>query len=579
MNSRIAAVLLSAAAFSANLPKEALRPESFTYQVPAEALRDMRDAVSLFSNDQGTLFRFYSGVSPSRPRVLRQFYAAWDTALDAIDFEALNHDGKVDWLLLRNLIASDRKRLDARERRMDEISGLVPFRLEVGSLWEARQRVDPIDPAKTAASLNRIRLDIEALTSKLPSMQVKKTTANRAAASVAELRGVLDRWYKFYDGYDPNFSWWNADPHKRLDTALQAYSTQIRDKLVGVKAGDKDTIIGDPVGRARLIEDLQAEFIPYTPEELIAIANTEFAWCEKEMLRASHDLGFGDDWKKALEHVKGLYVPPGEQANLVRNLALEAADYVSKNDLVTVPALAREMWRMDMMSAEAQKKNPFFLGGDTIIVSYPLASMSHDEKMMSMRGNNPYFSRATVHHELIPGHWLQEYMNSRYRSYREFNTPFWIEGWSLYWEMLLYERGFASSPEDRVGFLFWRMHRCARIIFSLNFHLEKMTAQECVQFLVDKVGHEKENAAGEVRRSFEGDYPPLYQIAYMMGALQFRALNHELVRSGKMNVREFHDTILKLNQMPVEMVRASLTNQKLTRDFHTSWKFAGEVKP
>jgi Bacterial protein of unknown function (DUF885) len=438
MNLRFAAVLISAAAFCANLPKEALRPESFAYEVPAEARAarpatgDLRDAVSLFSADLGSLFRFYSGgVSLARSHSLRQFFAAWDAALDRIDFDALNENGKVDWLLLRNRIASDRKRLRANERRMDEISALAPFRQTVVALWESRQRVDPIDPTKTAASLNQIRLDIEALTSKLSSMQVKKTTANRAAASVTDLRGVLRRWYEFYNGYDPSFSWWTADPYKRLETAMEAYSVQIREKLVGVQAADKDTIVDDPIGRERLMEDLQSEFIPYTPEELIAIANVEFAWCEKEMLRASRDLGFGDDWKKALEHVKGLYVPPGEQANLVRNLALEAADYVMKNDLVTVPPLARETWRMNRMSAEAQKMNPFLMGGDVITVSYPLASMSHDEKMMSMRGNNPYFSRATVHHELIPGHWLQEYMTSRYRTYRDFNTPFWIEGWSL----------------------------------------------------------------------------------------------------------------------------------------------------
>ena len=28
-----------------------------------------------------------------------------------------------------------------------------------------------------------------------------------------------------------------------------------------------------------------------------------------------------------------------------------------------------------------------------------------------------------------------------------------------------------AAPEDRVGMLFWRMHRAARILFSLNFHL------------------------------------------------------------------------------------------------------------
>jgi hypothetical protein len=31
--------------------------------------------------------------------------------------------------------------------------------------------------------------------------------------------------------------------------------------------------------------------------------------------------------------------------------------------------------------------------------------------------------------------------------------------------------------------LFWRMHRAARIIFSLNFHLRKMTAQESIDYL------------------------------------------------------------------------------------------------
>ena len=147
--------------------------------------------------------------------------------------------------------------------------------------------------------------------------------------------------------------------------------------------------------------------------------------------------------------------------------------------------------------------------------------MTHEQKLMSLRGNNRHFSRATVLHELIPGHHLQGFMTDRYRPYRRvFRTPFWLEGWALYWEMTL-DKGFPRSPEDRVGFLFWRMHRCARIIFSLKFHLEQMTPQECIDFLVDRVGHERENATAEVRRSFNGDYGPLYQCAYMLGAIQF----------------------------------------------------------
>ena len=158
-------------------------------------------------------------------------------------------------------------------------------------------------------------------------------------------------------------------------------------------------------------------------------------------------------------------------------------------------------------------------------------------------------------------------MNARYQPQRSmFGTPFWTEGWAVYWEMVLFQRGFPRSPEDRVGLMFWRMHRCARVTFSLGFHLGKMTPPECIDFLVEKVGHERENATAEVRRSFAGSYPPLYQAGYLIGAKQFWALRQEQVATGKMTERAFHDAILKENHLPVEMVRAAITNQKLDRD-------------
>ena len=137
--------------------------------------------------------------------------------------------------------------------------------------------------------------------------------------------------------------------------------------------------------------------------------------------------------------------------------------------------------------------------------------------------------------------------------------------------------GFDKSPEDRIGALFWRSHRAARIIFSLNFHLGKWTPEECVNLLVDKVGHERDNALAEVRRSFGGDYGPLYQMAYMMGGLQIYNLHHDLVDSKKMTNRDFHDAILKEGPIPIEMVRAILTNQKLGKDFKSNWRFYGAL--
>jgi uncharacterized protein (DUF885 family) len=165
-------------------------------------------------------------------------------------------------------------------------------------------------------------------------------------------------------------------------------------------------------------------------------------------------------------------------------------------------------------------------------------------------------------------------MTNRYNLQRQiFSTPFWGEGWALYWEMVLWDRKFTNTPEDRVGALFWRMHRCARIIFSTNYHIGKWTPKQCIDFLVDKVGHERANAEAEVRRSFTGGYGPLYQLAYMTGAKQFVALRKEVLESGKMTEQQFHDAVLQSGSIPIEMVRALLLQQKLTKDFKTSWRF------
>jgi hypothetical protein len=284
-------------------------------------------------------------------------------------------------------------------------------------------------------------------------------------------------------------------------------------------------------------------------------------------------MGFGDDWKAAQEKVKMSFVPAGQQPEAMLKLYEESVDFLKKNNLINIPPMAEETWRMRMIPPKQQLISPFFLGGEVLQISYPTDDMQHEDKMMSMRGNNPHFSRATVHHELIAGHHLQQFMNNRNHSYRFYRTPFWTEGWALYWEFILWDKGFPQSPEDRIGMLFWRMHRCARIIFSLNYQLGKWTPQQCIDFLVDRVGHERANAEGEVRRSFTANYGPLYQLAYMTGAFQFYALKKELVDSGKMSYKQFHEAVLQENSMPVEMLRAILTKQKLTRDFKTNWRF------
>jgi len=556
----------------------------------------MRPIIEHFRADRRSLLKKYAlPIAPERATRMKQFYDDELQTLAKLDFDALNQEDQVDYLLLKNHVNSELHQLSIVGKQIDEMKPLLPFAGTIISLDDSLRRMEPSDPEKEAGQLTEMVRTIaqvrkaeeaglsasakgNAQSGQVAPIRVNRIVANRAVFAVQSLQRALKRQFDFYNGYDPQFTWWVAEPYKQADQALGDYANFLKEKLVGISADDKTTIIGDPVGRDALMAELADNMIPYTPEQLISIAKTEMAWSMREMLKASREMGYGDDWHKALEHVKNMHVAPGEQPALIRKLALEGIDFAEKNDLVTIPALAKETWRMDMMSPQRQLVNPFFTGGDIISVSFPTDTMTYDQRMMSMRGNNIPFARATVFHELIPGHYLQEYMTDRYRNYRQvFATPFWSEGNAFYWEMIYWDKGFAATPEERVGMLFWRLHRSARIIFTMSFHLGLWTPKQCVDFLINSVGHEPDNATAEVRRSFDGSVGPLYQCAYMVGALQFRALHKELVGSGKMTNRQFHDAILHENEMPIEMLRAILTGQKLTKDYTTQWKFYGPV--
>lgn len=548
----------------------------------AEPPSRLYEPISSYQADYATLQRKYKLKNDDYYQRMEKLYQDWQQYLSQLDFESLHQTERIDYILFKNLLEKNSVQNSIEREQYAEISDILNFGKNLVRFIEERRRAADIKPKATADALYQAHLDVQILLNDLKQKERYSSwmQAERASQAVGNFRENLEDALKFYMDYHPEFGWWVEQPWEQLQGRLKQLETSLKEHYNNKEVKDDGSgIIGRPIGSKALALQLKAEFIPYTAEELIRLAHEQFAWCEGEMLKASEKLGYGKNWKAALEYVKELYVETGEQPFLVRDLAEEAIQYIENHDLLSLDDMAKESWRMDMMSPQMQLYAPFFLGGERILIAYPTRDMPHDAKLMSLRGNNPHFTRAVVHHELIPGHHLQQYMNQRHKPYRRvFYTPFWTEGWALYWELNLWDKGFARSTEDEIGMLFWRMHRCARIIFSLSYHLEKMTPKECIDLLVDKVGHERANAEAEVRRSFMGNYGPLYQIAYMVGGLQFYALKKELVDSGEIEEKAFHDAILRMNSIPVEMVRAALTDQNLNEDFRTNWKFIKVLK-
>ena len=551
---------------------------------------ELRTVVEHFAADRAGLLRRYDLSSARQRDRLSAFYTDRLDTLEGMNTDALSVEGMIDWVLLRNRIQYERDRLQVDGALETEVGILLPFQGALVRFHEDRRDLLPIDPRDAATRLDQVTREIrstqqhlrEALRGnrQLGNLDITPVLALRAANRLSELEGSTGNWFRFYDGYDPLFSWWVRTPFAAFQEEVRALGQLLRQDGAGLRPGSPEPTIGDPLGREALLLDLEREIVAYTPEELMAAAEAELAWGEAQLRLAAAELGFGEDWLAALEYVKSRAPDPGQQIHLVTEMAREAEAFLEARDLVTIPPLAKEIWRMEMLSPARQRIAPFFLGGEVVQVAFPTDEMSQEEKVMSLRSNNEHFSRAVVHHELIPGHHLQGFMTARHATHRSlFSTPFWGEGWALYWELLLWDLDFPRSAEDRIGMLVWRNHRAARILFSIAFHLGEMTPDQAVELLVTRVGFERAASEAEVRRSFTGQYPPLYQAGYLLGGLQLRALHREVVESGRMTNREFHDHILKHGRMPIEMVRHSVLGDRPSRDGIARWRFLDDPEP
>lgn len=587
----------------------------FAFLAPTCFSQKMPGKVDRYVKDRGVLNRFYdTRISADGAARLDRFTAEWNKRLEAMDFDDLSRRDQVDWVLLRQHLRSQQSAMNAALARTEADAPFLQFVDTVVDLDSKRRARTPVDELGWAEQVGSIKGQIQASRKALEAHQKaaeKKAEPkpeeaeadpeadpedapekNPAEPTVEKLpkwrlfeiagkakaaEQMLNQWYVHYAQFHPGFDWWLMKPVQDAKRELSEYDKWLREKMAGVKNREEAAPFGEVVGAERLQEQLTYEMIPYTPAELIERAEKEFEWCAAEMLKAAKELGY-ETRREGLEHIKDRFVPAGGQEDYVVKQAEEAIAFCDKHDLLTIPALCRETWRVKMVDEKGQKTLPYAAyGGLNVLVAYATGSMSHEKKVMSMRGNNLHTTRIVTAHEVIPGHHLQTFIAARHKPYRSLHrTPFYVEGWSLYWEMRLWEMDFARGPEDRIGFLFWRMHRCARIIVTLKFHTGTMEPAEMIDFLVDDVGHGREQATAEVRRYIRGGYSPLYQAAYMLGGMQLRSLHRELGvgTADGMSERDFHDQVLRLGPIPIDMVRASLIPEtKLEKEYQPRWKF------
>src|SRR5215468_11451284 len=159
---------------------------------------ELRSLIERYVADRGSLTRSYPvEISPARQARFKQFYSDWLATLGKLNFDAMSQDGKVDYLLLKTHLNHELQQVELETRSLAEIAPFTPFAQVITDLAEARRRMEKIDPAKIAATLNDLNKQIEATRRTVEGGlrgeqgKIKRTVANRAVATVNSLRGAL----------------------------------------------------------------------------------------------------------------------------------------------------------------------------------------------------------------------------------------------------------------------------------------------------------------------------------------------------------------------------------------------------
>ena len=165
----------------------------------------------------------------------------------------------------------------------------------------------------------------------------------------------------------------------------------------------------------------------------------------------------------------------------------------------------------------------------------------------------------TAPHETYGGHHVQimYQMHNPSKLRRLVSTPMFTEGWGLYNEQLFQETGFFPNETIHLRQLQLRLWRNARVIYDVGMQTGRMTREQAIQLMVDRVGFLRWAAEAEVDSALAR---PGYFIGYFMGMSEILKMRDEYrAKMGpRFTLKDFHQKLLEIGSMPPALVRQVL---------------------
>lgn len=275
--------------------------------------------------------------------------------------------------------------------------------------------------------------------------------------------------------------------------------------------------------------------------------------------------------------------PPTEEAMLETYAAwtAKARAFLAETGLVTLPegetcaVVPSPVFQRPVLGVASYVAPPAFsdrLKGHFFVPFAP--DGASEDEVQARLSNNSYGSIPTTSvHEAYPGHHWHLVMRKANPSdvRRVYSTPYFSEGWALYAERVMRERGFFESPMHELHHLNATLFRAARIIVDTSLHLGEMTFEQGVAFMMDKAGLPEPVARAEVGRYC---WWPTQASSYLTGCLEILAIREaHLAARGFGDVpprdvpiavlRDFHDAITSSGALPLGLARRAVLGSTL----------------
>jgi len=353
-------------------------------------------------------------------------------------------------------------------------------------------------------------------------------------------------------------------PAREVRSLLEQYVTFLKQELPKRPAGTF------AMGAETYNAMLKGQYLlPYDADSLYAFGLEQFAKTVSDLEALAKTMNPKKTWQELAIEIKNEYPDPHKMIEVQQEWVDKSREHVLKHNLIPIP------WKERVIvveRAEYLRKTSYYghfnfaraKDKDSIYTSEvhinPFEDQWDEKKKKEYLVEHDWgVIMVTAPHETYAGHHVHGlYQINNPRPLRRKNSiSLFSEGWGLYNEQLMRETGFFPNDKILLRQLQLRLWRNARVVYDVGIHTGKMTYDEAIALMTEKVGFLFWASQLEVDACSAA---PGCFIGYFTGMMEILRMreDYKKLKGDQFTLSEFHERLLKAGSMPTSLMREAL---------------------